>query len=773
MENKIKLLLIICSSDIITKIISLILFIKRFSAISKEIKNKTKISYPYLEPSFSSSKENGNWTCTSKFKLSINIIISILSFGIGILFYLKIKDEDRLNDDCVFNDCDKYILILLIYFLFEGIIWILSSILFYKEIKNYRNQSWNGLRFFWFSNGTFNLIKIATIAFIIIDNENDRFYGNYIICGHCFFSFILFYYSIFRPYDFKYRIIDHVNNKELSNELNPISNNSSFLDYSGSYDYEENNIPKEELLYRINIKNNDLNNQKPIETYILVKIKTNDFSVFYFTIILKKSEKYNKVKNPYEISNFFKKLIRIYKYKNYESSLINLVQQSYNISLTLNPDNNSYTGKKESINTLAHLCNEAIKTSNNFLLDILLFLDLSEIELVQILQNNNVETVMEQLDSFDKDEDEYSINNIITSPRKISSDNNENNIIIGDKKININSGYQTSRDMIKLYSFFNNVLIRDNFISIKILKYDEDKSEIECLIKTNNPNKEANINIIGEDLLDIIYDDELKTYYIDNFHSMIEKNDYSILDLLLTDYFNNLIYYDENLFNQFQLNKILNLDIEKFDEDLLINFFENQNIECVNDITNYLFDIIISPKDDNNIFSLKFIIKRVDKNNIINENNKEVNFDLNLIKLYIIIDNILPIINSYLKKNFNELYSSLVELKTYIENYIEIFCNMEGDNIKKMKSKTENEINREKYKKLLFGEKKINEFTSLFEKRLKEKCGNEFDENDIEKGNEKIKEISKVINRLFNNTSLKYCLFFSEIRKIFGISKLF
>ena len=115
-------------------------------------------------------------------------------------------------------------------------------------------------------------------------------------------------------------------------------------------------------------------------------------------------------------------MIRIYKYKNYESSLINLVQQSYNISLTLNPDNNSYTGKKESIDTLAHLCNEAIKTSNNFLLDILLFLDLSEIELVQILQNNNVETVMEQLDSFDKDEDEYSINNIITSPRKISSD---------------------------------------------------------------------------------------------------------------------------------------------------------------------------------------------------------------------------------------------------------------------------------------------------------------------------------------------------------------
>ena len=132
----------------------------------------------------------------------------------------------------------------------------------------------------------------------------------------------------------------------------------------------------------------------------------------------------------------------------------------------------------------------------------------------------------------------------------------------------------------------------------------------------------------------------------------------------------------------------------------------------------------------------------------------------------------MPIINSYLKRNFNQLYSSLIELKTYIENYIEIFCNIGEDNIKKMKLKIENEINKEKYKKSLFGEKKLDEFTSVFESRLREKCGNELDEI-IEKGNEKIKEINKAINKMLNNKSLKYGLFFSEIRKIFGISKLF
>jgi hypothetical protein len=769
MENKIKLLLILCCSDMITKIISLILFIKRFSAISKEIKDKSSLSYSYLDTSLKSQKEKGNWTCTSIFKLEINILISILSFGIGIILYLKInKGKD---DDFVFNDCNKYIPF--IYFLIEGIIWILSSILFYKEIKNYRNQSWNGLRFFWFSNGIFNFVKIATIIYIIIDKENDRFYAYYIICAHCFLSIILLYYSIFRPFDFKYKIIEHVNNEELNSELNPISHDSSLLDFSESFDNNQNYQPKEELLYTITIKNEDLNEKRDIKINLLLKIKTYDFTSFDFTIILKKNDKYKKRKKPSEISDFFKKLIKIYKINNYENGLINLVQQSYNISLTLNPDNNSYTGKKESINTLSHLCNEAIKTSNNFLLDLLLFLGLSSIELVQILENNNIESVIDQLDNFDEEQDFSINNNIITLPKKISSDDiNGNNIIIGDKKIIINNGSQMSRDMIKLYTFFNNVLIGDNFISIQILKFEDDKSEIECLIKINNPNREAFINIVGEDLLDIIYDDELKTYYLDNFHSMVEKNDFSILNLLLTDYFNNLIYYDENLFNQFHLNKILKLDIEKFNEDLLINFFENESIECGNDINNFLFEIAISPINGNNIFSLKSTLKGIDKKKIINGNNKEIKIDLNLIKLYLIIDKILPIINSYLKRNFNQLYSSLIELKTYIENYIEIFCNIGEDNIKKMKLKIENEINKEKYKKSLFGEKKLDEFTSVFESRLREKCGNELDEI-IEKGNEKIKEINKAINKMLNNKSLKYGLFFSEMRKIFGISKLF
>ena len=150
---------------------------------------------------------------------------------------------------------------------------------------------------------------------------------------------------------------------------------------------------------------------------------------------------------------------------------------------------------------------------------------------------------------------------------------------------------------------------------------------------------------------------------------------------------------------------------------------------------------------------------------------------LNLIKLYVIIDGILPIINSYLKKNFNQLYSVLNEIKTNIENYIYICFDANADIIKKIKTKSQGEIDRVKYEKKLFGHKRIDEICSLIETKF-------FDYKNIDdinlkkddiipKINEKIKEINKSISTLLNNKNLKYILFFSSIRKIFGLYKLF
>ena len=779
MDKFINYLILLSFCDVITKLISIILFIKRLHEISKKNEVNPMLSFSFLDNNNTHQNKTRKWSKILLFKFSINIILMIISFSMGIIFFIDTDSCSKIFDYENYNYL-RYIIIF--YFLFEGIIWLFSSILYYKEACFYRNQSWNGLRFFWFSNGIFTLIKIVTIGFIIYINKNI-FWINYILFGHFIFSIILLYYSIFRPFDFAFQNLESLNNnqnenKEINAELNTISNDDSILDYNENIDLDD--YSEEDIYYDINI-----NKDNPLKINFFLRIKTYDFSNFIFIIFIN-NNKYIKQKLPSEVCNFFEKLIKCYKNKKYENNVINLVQQSYNISLTSNPQKNSFIGKKESLNTLTHLCNETIKISNNYLLDILLFLNLEEINLAKLLKNNNIISVLEEFDDIKEDNlyNEDSINDI--SKRKTLNNINtnilgNNNLSINDKKLILNNAHQISRDIIKLYTFFNNILINEYFITAKIVKYNEQSSKIECILKTNNQNKEVVININGENLINIIYDDELRTYYIDNINTMIENNEFSIFELLLNDYLNTLIYYDENLFKEFQLNKILNLDVEKFNEDLLINFFENENLECANDIKNISFETILSPLNknildnyNNNLFNIKFKLKGVNKKNIINENNKEINIDLNLIKLYITIDNILPVINSYLKKNFNKIYISLNEIKIYIENYIEILLNIDAEGIKKIKIKCENEINKIKYQKSLFGDKKINEFTSLMEKKLVKDNNNlKLENTNIEKLNEKIKEINKSINTILNNNNLKYILFFYSIRKILGIYKLF
>ena len=163
------------------------------------------------------------------------------------------------------------------YFLFEGIIWLLSSILLYKETNYYRNQSWNGLRFFWFTNGIYIIVK--TTIYIIYAQENKILLEKILFIIQFFFSFLLFYYSIFRPYDFRYSNIESIINDHLADvdnisELNSITNDDSLIDRNSSL--ENVDTFKDDLLYNIIIEKNSTK----INFY--VKINTNDFIFIYF-----------------------------------------------------------------------------------------------------------------------------------------------------------------------------------------------------------------------------------------------------------------------------------------------------------------------------------------------------------------------------------------------------------------------------------------------------------------------------------------------------------
>ena len=91
-------LIIASSSDLITKIISLILFIKRFYYILKDVKNKSIFSFIYN--SLKQENENNNWSKTSIFKLTINIILTIFSFLIGIIPHFYYFTYGFKSEEC-------------------------------------------------------------------------------------------------------------------------------------------------------------------------------------------------------------------------------------------------------------------------------------------------------------------------------------------------------------------------------------------------------------------------------------------------------------------------------------------------------------------------------------------------------------------------------------------------------------------------------------------------------------------------------------------------
>ena len=308
MDKFIHYLILLSFCDVITKLISIILFIKRLHEISKKNKENPMLSFSFLDNNNTHQNKTRKWSKILLFKFSINIILMMISFSMGIIFFIDTDSCSKIFDYENYNYL-RYIIIF--YFLFEGIIWLFSSILYYKEACFYRNQSWNGLRFFWFSNGIFTLIKIVTIGFIIYINKNI-FWINYILFGHFIFSIILLYYSIFRPFDFAFQNLESLNNnqnenKEINAELNTISNDDSILDYNENIDLDD--YSEEDIFYDINI-----NKDNPLKINFFLRIKTYDFSNFIFIIFIN-NNKYIKQKLPSEVCNFFEKLIKCYKNK--------------------------------------------------------------------------------------------------------------------------------------------------------------------------------------------------------------------------------------------------------------------------------------------------------------------------------------------------------------------------------------------------------------------------------------------------------------------------
>ena len=774
---------IIIGVDILFKLIFLFLAFRRIYIISKEMRQNPILSFVYLDNTISSDDRNKKWTAISIIKLILNILSILIYLSLGILsvsgVYLGI----------ILKNFTYQKLILSSYNFFLFFIFLTSTILYYKEFHSYRNQSWNGLRFLWFTHG---IISIAILINILIENSSNDYEKLDIIYIIIFLiSFILLFFAIFRPYDFTCVPSEKSKNSKKSELLKNFKEDDDEL--MDSFDSSDENA---ELF--IKFDDNEKNNENTSINFYL-KIKTTNFKILVFEINIE-NVKYNQNKTPDQVSSFNENILKIYKQNKYSNIIINMIQQAYNISLTLDPQRSSFKEDKNSLKTLKKLYNEIIKISNNFLIDLLTFLEMCNNNLVSILNENNFFSVFDQYpELLNTINNEYSIKNIKNNQEKNDSNSNislyikssnlnksaqnsnNNSLLFPNSLImkkNISGGIQhVSRDMIKLYDFFNNVIIKDNYINFNIIKLNEKKNVFECEITLKDSNEKNNFEINKDVLGNMINSNELKIFYNDN----LNKRNFKLLNIIISNYLNNLIYYDNDLFNVFQIAKLLSLDIENFDEKIINNFFEPNNISVHNNLKNiplFIFDIKLNIPSIKEIklcdFSFYYELNAVNKN--LNNGNNKSTFQgkIDIIKFYVVINDILSDINSINKLNLNNLKSMLLELKSYVKQIISIEVFQSEENIQNIINNSYKEFDQKKIDLFLLGEKKYTWVTESIEKNIKNApikdiIGNE-EYNKISSDYENIEQILK---KILNNKNMKYVLFFNNFRILFGINNLF
>jgi len=135
----------------------------------------------------------------------------------------------------------------------------------------------------------------------------------------------------------------------------------------------------------IEFPNNDqLGNNKQFN--IELNIKTLDFHNLIFILKIQ-NIKYKKEKRCIYVCNFNEVILKHYKNKNSSKDVLNLLKQAYNISLTINPQRNSFNANKKDVSLLAHLYIELIKIDKGFLLDLIKFLKIDHDDIINTLSN--------------------------------------------------------------------------------------------------------------------------------------------------------------------------------------------------------------------------------------------------------------------------------------------------------------------------------------------------------------------------------------------------
>ena len=803
--------LIVIGLDVINKTIFIITGIRRLFKIQKDM----NIDKKYLLYS-SSSMENPQfqkvnkqkWTFHSMSKFILNKLIVLLYIALIVINFISFdsndKEDDENGNEIIKKNHEK--LYFCIYCSVSCITWLISTRVFYKEFRVYKDQTFSGIRIFWIINNIINIILIILIYLkdSFDGTENKKLIISILFGVICLLSCILSLFAFFHPYDVS--IEKNIKDEEDKNiDDGNVTRISTGLQDDLLFNSEDEFGNEEEISFHnmeaLTIELNDSEGFNVKQYNIELKLRTQDFKQIIFSIKIDKI-KHRRVKMPINVSNFNEVILKYYKNRNISKELLNLIKQAYNISLTLNPQRNSFTGDKKNLNLLAHLYREIIKKYNQFLLDLLKFLKIKTDNLINSLQENfksiydenpSVEQEIERVDSLGSIFDNFNdlgftdINNsgeekLPKTDRKLPKkdfkikENDENLPSINSART-ATKRISLSKNSAGFSTFLNNILINKRFVNINIISYEEISQNINFILKTAVDKNEIILQLNIDIMHDILYDDELTSYIIDNAENLNDKksNCKKILEELFNAYLNNVFYYDEKLYTLFNINELLKLENEKYNNDLIQKFFEEKktNLGAVkNDIREYLFEIKIKTYNNNDI---KILINEgnmqidLTKTNIVEkltDKNKDISCKINIVKFYLIIEKMASILNKTIKK-YNELEGTLNNILNICGKLMNIIYNIPENQIKNIKNY--------RIKEVLYGEQKINALVSEFEKRFSS-SKIQIDKINQEKINDINKEIQNLnapLNSILNKSNLKYALYFTCFRDLIEFSSLF
>ena len=793
--------------DILIQILFIVTGIKRLIKIKKNMNVEKKyLSYSTIDNTQLIKADKQKWTFFSMLKFIINKIIVLLHFSSIIIYYLDLKFTEKLVFGLSFS----------LYCIVNCISWLMSTRLFYKEYRIYKDQTYKGTRIFWILIFIINAVELI-IIFLDYDNISKNIEDEIklllieiLFVSKCAFDLILSILAIFHPYDVSIQKIEKIEKKDINEVLNETT--TSIEAKEGLISNSEDEFVNDEDLSFINMESftielNDCEGFNKKQFDIELKIQTDDFKQLIFSLKIQKV-KHKRVKLPINVSNFNEAILKSYTSKDISKELLNLIKQAYNISLTLNPKRTSFSGEKKNVNLLAHLYREIIKKENKFLLDLLEFLKIKSNDLIKCLSENftsiykenpNVEQVINRIDTYGSILDDIEFIDISKSPIKKQNtsakknqrsskfdnkDKNNNSIIeINENDISVNSAKipvkrnLIPKDYATISSFYNSILINKRCVTLEIISYQEISQNLNVLLKEKDNKNEIVLELNIDKIHDILYDDELASYIIDNSEEINNKKSDAkkIIEELFNAYLNNIIYYDERLYNFFNLHELMQLSEDKFNYEIIKNFFEEKKSHIglfKKDIRLYLFDLKIklNKKNDDlkpliNESKIEVTLSKTDIDENTN-NKKQINCKINIIKFYLIIENIISILNRN-KIGYIELSSTLNKIKTNIGILLTIVYKIAEDQLKNIKNY--------RLKEAAYGNKKINMIVEEFENRYsKNKVQmNKVNQELINDINKEIKNLNSSLNLLMNKPNLKYVLYFTSFRDLMEFNTLF